>query len=97
MCRKGRTGGGGWVHPKGVNSMAVSGLSFRKILVSNGWAISLLLFIIGLQYCRASFPALRLYCSLDGRLLAESADYCDLVYEWVRVTGLHRTTARSLV
>ena len=32
--RKGRTGGGGWVHPEGANSMAVSGLRDRKVLVS---------------------------------------------------------------
>ena len=28
VSRKGGTGGGGWVHPKGANSMAASGLSF---------------------------------------------------------------------
>ena len=33
MNRKGRTGGGGWVHPKGANSMAMSGLACRKALV----------------------------------------------------------------
>ena len=27
VSRKGGTGGGGWVHPEGVNSMAVSGLA----------------------------------------------------------------------
>ena len=31
--RKGGTGGGGWVHLKGANSMAVSGLIFRSDLV----------------------------------------------------------------
>jgi len=30
VSRKDGTGGGGWVHPKGVNSMAVSGLVFRS-------------------------------------------------------------------
>ena len=30
--RKGGTGGGGWVHPKGANSMVASGLSCRKAL-----------------------------------------------------------------
>jgi len=34
--RKGRTGGGGWVHPKGANSMAASGLGCRKALVGTG-------------------------------------------------------------
>ena len=28
--RKGGPGGGGWVHPKGANSMAASGLSFEQ-------------------------------------------------------------------
>ena len=38
--RKGGTGGGGWVHPEGANSMAVSGLRGRKVLVGTGRAIS---------------------------------------------------------
>jgi len=33
VSRKGRTGEGGWVHPKGANSMAVSGLVFRSDLM----------------------------------------------------------------
>ena len=36
--RKGETGGGGWVHPEGANSMAVSGLRDRKVLVGTGRA-----------------------------------------------------------
>ena len=35
--RKGRIGGGGRVHPKGANSMAVSGLRGRKVLVGTAW------------------------------------------------------------
>ena len=38
--REGGAGGGGWVHPKGANSMAVSGLRDRKVLVGTGRAIS---------------------------------------------------------
>ena len=34
--RKGGTGGGGWVHPEGANSMAVSGLCGRMVLVGTG-------------------------------------------------------------
>ena len=34
--RKGWAGGGGWVHPKGANSMAESGLSFEQPLVGAG-------------------------------------------------------------
>ena len=41
VSRKGGTGGGGWVHPKGVNSMAASGLIFRSDLVGTGRAISI--------------------------------------------------------
>ena len=36
VSRKGRTGGGGWVHPKGANSTAASGLSFEQPLVGAG-------------------------------------------------------------
>ena len=36
VSRKGRTGGGGWVHQKGANSMATSGLVFRSDLVGTG-------------------------------------------------------------
>ena len=43
VSRKGRTGGVGWVHPKGANSMAVSGLACRKDLVSIGEVISVFL------------------------------------------------------
>jgi len=38
FSRKG-IGGGGWVHPKGANSMAVSGLISRSDLVGIGTAL----------------------------------------------------------
>ena len=41
VSRKGGTGGGEWVHPKGANSMAASGLVFRSDLVGTGRAISI--------------------------------------------------------
>ena len=47
MSRKGGTGGGGLVHPKGANSMAMSGLICRKALVGTGRAISVLFGING--------------------------------------------------
>ena len=47
MSRKGGTGGGRWVHPKGANSMAASGLVFRSDLVGTGRAISILFGING--------------------------------------------------
>ena len=49
MQQKGRDGGGGWVHPEGANSMAVSGLRGRKVLVSTGRAISAIFGINGLR------------------------------------------------
>jgi len=42
VSRKGRIGGGGWVHPKSANSMAASGLVLRSDLVGTGRAISIL-------------------------------------------------------
>jgi len=42
MTRKGGRGGGGWVHPQGEKSMAMSGLGSRKVLVGNRRAISIL-------------------------------------------------------
>ena len=35
--RKGGTRGGGWVHPEGANSMAVSGLHDRKLGLGRQW------------------------------------------------------------
>jgi len=49
VSRKGGTGGGGWVHPKGANSMAVSELIFRSDLVGTGRAISILFGINGVR------------------------------------------------
>ena len=47
--RKGGTGGGGWVHPEGANSMAVSALRGRKVLVGTGRAISIVFGINGVR------------------------------------------------
>ena len=47
--RKGGTGGGGWVHLEGANSMAVSGLRGRKVLVGTGRAISMVFGINGVR------------------------------------------------
>ena len=47
--RKGRTGGGGWVHLKGANSMAASELIFRSDLVGTGRAIAILFGINGVR------------------------------------------------
>ena len=49
MSRKGGTGGGGWVHPQGANSMATSGLGWRNALVGTGRPISVLFGIGGLR------------------------------------------------
>ena len=53
VSRKGATGGGGWVHPKGANSMAASELVFRSDLVGTGRAISILFGIIGVRNLRS--------------------------------------------
>ena len=42
FSRKGGIGGGGWVHPKGANGMAASGLVSRNDLIGTGRAISIL-------------------------------------------------------
>ena len=55
MCRKGGTGGGGWVHPKGANSMAASGLVFRSNLVGTGRDVSILFGINGVRNKRSHF------------------------------------------
>ena len=47
VSRKGETGKGGWVHPKGANRMAVSGLCSRMTLVGTRRAISVLFGISG--------------------------------------------------
>jgi len=49
MSRKGGTGGGHLVHPKGANNMATSGLVFRSDLVGTGRAISILFGIDGVR------------------------------------------------
>jgi len=43
FSRKGGIGGGGWVHLKDVDRMAVSGLRFRNALVGSGWTTAVLL------------------------------------------------------
>ena len=53
VSRKGRTGGGGWMHRKGANSMAASGLIFRSDLVGTGMAISILFGINGVRNQRS--------------------------------------------
>ena len=49
VSRKGGTGGGGWVHPKGAKSMAASVLVLRSDLVGTGRAISILFGINGVR------------------------------------------------
>jgi len=49
FSRKGWIGGGGWVHPKGENSIAVSGLVSKSNLVGTGRAIFCLFGINGLR------------------------------------------------
>ena len=58
VSRKGGAGGGGWVHPKGANSMAVSGLVLRSDLVGTGRAISVLFGINGVRNKRSHLVGL---------------------------------------
>jgi len=53
VSRKGGTRGGGWVHPKGANSMAASRLVFRSDLVGIGTAIFILFGIDGVTNKRS--------------------------------------------
>ena len=53
VSRKGETGGGGWVHPKGENNMAASGLILRSDLVGTGRPISVLFDINGVRNKRS--------------------------------------------
>ena len=64
VSRKGGIGGGGWVHPKGANSMAASGLVLRSDLVGTGRAISVLFGVNGVRNKRSHlvgppFPAFK--------------------------------------
>jgi len=54
--QRGRIGGGGWVHPKGADSMVVSGLRFENALVGSEWATAILLCTNGLRK-QSSCPA----------------------------------------
>ena len=85
----GRIGGGGWVYPKGTDSMAVSGLRFRHMLVGSGCATAVLLCMNGLRK-QSSHPALSayfwlrsLYPSLGEWLPVECRECCKLVNGWV--------------
>jgi len=71
MSRKGGTGEGGWVHLKGANSMAVSGLIFRSDLVGTGRAISILFGIDEVRHKRSHlvgppFPELKAHFSVTA-------------------------------
>ena len=45
LQQKGRDRGGGWVHLKGADSMAVSGFHFRNASIGSGWTTAVLLCI----------------------------------------------------
>ena len=53
VSHKGGTGGGGWVHPKGANSMAATWLVLRSDLVGTRRAISILFGINGVRNQRS--------------------------------------------
>ena len=87
--RNGGTGGGGQVHLKCANSMAGSGLSCRKHLVSTGWATSLLLCMNKLRKQSSGHPFLFLLCKGNHRPRAVTIESllesgCDLCHESAR-------------
>ena len=62
--RKGGTEEGGWVHPKGADSMGISGIRFGNDLVGTGRAISVIFGINGVKNKRSHlvgppFPAFK--------------------------------------
>jgi len=74
FSRKGGIGGGGWVHPKGADSMAISGLRFENALVGSEWATTVHLCTNGLRK-QPSCPAWRPFpmgehLSQSGRAVA---------------------------
>jgi len=74
VSRKDRTGGGG-VHPKGANSMAVSGLGFRMNLVDTEWAVSPPMHKqAALLPYRTTISGSDFFSRLDEQLMAESCD-----------------------
>ena len=69
-----RIGGGGWMHPKGVDSMAVSWLCFRNALIGSGWAAAVFRCTNGLgkpssHLAQCPFPAGKLF-SQSQRVVA---------------------------
>ena len=70
------------MHPKGTNSMAMSGLRFRRPWFGTGWHGSFLSYAqLGLEFRKQSshlvgppIQALTIFHSLDWWLLAKSID-----------------------
>ena len=71
------------MHPKGADSMAVSGLRFENALVGSEWATAVLLCNSPLALHGAHFRRGSIYPSLGERLPAECRDYCQLANGWV--------------
>jgi len=94
VSRKGGTGGGGWVHPKGANSMAVSGLIFGSDLVGTRRATSILFGINGVRNKRSHlvgppFPEFKArFSGTAGWHFSRYLTRCLLVVGVVRVTYL---------
>ena len=70
----GGRGGGGWVHPKSADSMAVSGLRFENALIGSEWATAVLQCTKGLRKqsscpTRRPFPTGK-HLSQSGRAVA---------------------------
>ena len=87
------------MHPKGANSMVMSGLSFRKILVGTGWAISLLLRTIGLTLKTVLSPCRASISSIEGFFVSapECRDIETALYDRTSVRAYVRTYVRTYV
>ena len=74
------------MHPKGADSMAVSGLRFGNALVGSEWATAVLLCMkknSPLALHGTHFQWGSLYPGLGEQLPAECRDYCQLINGWV--------------
>ena len=98
--RKGKTGGGGWVSTMGWDSIAASGLSYRRSLNGIRWAISLLLCTNGIRkqfsgHVEPSFLTMKLFPWAGGVTTGKSHKHWKLVGKWVwfQPMNLHRVAA----
>jgi len=86
FSKKGGIGGGGWVHPKGADSMAISGLSSRYTLVNWLWVGHAVLICANspLTLHGAHFWWGNLFASLAVQIKNKISPYTSLVHTLVQ-------------